>query len=203
MTKAGICGIPTLLSATFEAGVTPGFFFIVFAFTMQHQPETDWPKDLNTLKGYKIYKNVPAIITNWIIRPGQATLCLADIANDNKPAHIDRAMISVTGTCPREFKPENFSEGDHIVVELCEPSKGYSTTAMANYICSTQKPFPQKDFTPVTAKQLLDKNDSTTKIVITNVPKALKDSWDVHCKQQGLKPWRAFKDLLDKEALPF
>ena len=112
-------------------------------------------------------------------------------------------MISVTGTCPREFKPENFSEGDHIVVELCEPSKGYSTTAMANYICSTQKPFPQKDFTPVTAKQLLDKNDSTTKIVITNVPKALKDSWDVHCKQQGLKPWRAFKDLLDKEALPF
>ena len=154
MTKAGVCGIPTLLSATFEAGVTPGFFFIVFAFTMQHQLETDWPKDNNTLKGYKIYKNVPATITNWIIRPGQATLCLADIENDNKPAHIDRAMISVTGTCPREFRPENFSEGDHIVVELCEPSKGYSTTAMANYICSAQKPSPQKESAVTTAKDI-------------------------------------------------
>ena len=171
---------------------------------MQHQPEADWPKDNNTLKGYKVYKNVPAIITNWIIRPGQATLCLADIANDNKPAHIDRAMISVTGTCPREFRPEYFNVGDSIIVELCEPSRGYTTTAMANFVCSAdEKHLLQKESAVTTAKELLDKQEDTTKIVITNVPRPLKDSWDVHCKQQGLKPWRAFKELLDKEALPF
>ena len=176
---------------------------------MQYQQqETEWPKDKNTLKGYKIFKNVNAVIANWIIRPGQATLCLADIVSDNKPGHIDKAMISLSGTCPQEFNPENFSEGEYIVVELCEPSKTYSTTGMANFVPNPRTPSPEMRGTLITAAELLaaeipDESEVTTKLVITNVPKYLKKQWDIHCKQQGLQPWRAFKELMNEKQLPF
>jgi len=169
----------------------------------QQQAVIEWPKDKSTLKGYKVFKNVRAVIANWIIRPGQATLCLADIVSDNKPEHIDKAMVSLSGTCPKEFTPENFSEGEHIVVELCEPSKTYSTTGMANFIPSTRTPYLEEKHTLTTAAELLDESEATTKVVITNVPKDLKKLWDSHCKQQGLQPWRAFKELINEKPLPF
>jgi|TARA_Y100000289_G_scaffold60641_1_gene67829 hypothetical protein len=171
---------------------------------MQYQQqETEWPKDKNTLKGYKIFKNVNAVIANWIIRPGQATLCLADIVSNNKPEHIDKAMISLSGTCPQEFNPENFSEGEYIVVELCEPSKTYSTTGMANFVPNSRIPSPETGRGLPTAAEILDESEATTKLVITNVPKHLKKQWDIHCKQQGLQPWRAFKELMNEKQLPF
>lgn len=172
---------------------------------MQYQQElgTEWPKDKSTLKGYKVFKNVNAVISNWIIRPGQATLCLADIISGNKPQHIDKAMISLSGTCPQQFNPENFSEGEQIIVELCEPSKTYSTTGMANFISSARLSVPEAEHALTTAKELLDESEVTTKVVITNVPKDLKKQWDIHCKQQGLQPWRAFKELINEKLLPF
>ena len=169
----------------------------------QQQAVIEWPKDKSTLKGYKVFKNVRAVIANWVIRPGQATLCLADIVSDNKPRHIDKAMVSLSGTCPKEFTPENFSEGEQIIVELCEPSKTYSTTAMANFIPSTCMPYVEEERTLTTAAELLDESEATTKVVITNVPKELKQSWEVYCKQQGLAPWRAFKDLVSEKLMPF
>jgi len=169
----------------------------------QQQAVIEWPKDKSTLKGYKIFKNVRAVIAAWIIRPGQATLCLADIVSDNKPGHIDKAMISLSGTCPEEFNSENFSVGEHIVVELCEPSKTYSTTGMANFTPSTCTPCLEEKHTLTTAAELLYESEVTTKVVITNVPKELKQSWEVYCKQQGLAPWRAFKDLVSEKLIPF
>ena len=112
-------------------------------------------------------------------------------------------MISLSGTCPQEFNPENFSEGEYIVVELCEPSKTYSTTGMANFVPNPRMPSPETGRDLATAAELLDESEVTTKVVITNVPKHLKKQWDIHCKQQGLQPWRAFKELMNEKQLPF
>jgi len=167
------------------------------------QTDADWPSDNSQRKGYKVFKNVEAVIECWKIRDDASSLCLVNLLSNNKPAHISRAIISKSGTCPAYFTPESFCEGDEIMVDLCEPSSFYQGTAMANYCPNPAKTFEQKASAAPVTKEILSNDEPTTKVVITNVPKALKDSWDVYCKQQGLQPWRAFKDLVDEKLLPF
>ena len=171
--------------------------------TFTNQIDTEWPSDSSQRKGYKIFKNVEAVVEGWKLREDASALCLVSLTSENKPAHINRAIISKSGTCPAHFSPENFCEGDKIMVDLCEPSSFYEGTAMANYSFNNAKFSEQKVSITTTAKNLLSDDEQTTKIVITNVPKKLKRDWDVHCKQQGLQPWRAFKDLIDEKLLPF
>jgi len=171
-----------------------------------NQTDLLWPQDTNQRKGYKIYRNVRAVIENWKMREDASELCFVTLLGNNKPASIQRAIISKSGTCPEVFNPENYDKGDEICVDLCEPSRIYLGTAMANYseISPSEALYQERLQAVSTSKEkLTDIGESTTKVVITNVPQSVKASWEVHCKQQGLKPWRAFKDLLDKNALPF
>lgn len=162
-----------------------------------------WPKDPSQKNGYKVYKNVEAVIERWRIRENASALCFVDIVSDNKPQHITRAMISKSGTCPAHFNPENYNTGDIIDIELCQPSTGYEQTAMANFMWGVSKASDSQILELAPSNESTNESDSTTKVVITNVPKELKQSWEVYCKQQGLAPWRAFKDLISEKLMPF